>query len=78
MNIENAVAIVKKQGLIPIKAYEANKYFVFFVVNRSGSAIGNNSAFVLEKSTGIGKWVPQSVFPLDDAGKMKEHSFKRE
>lgn len=73
MNIENAVSIVKKQGLKPISAYESNRYFVFFVTDRNGNAIGNGSAFVVDKRTNSGKWIPKNAFPLDDDGEMKEY-----
>lgn len=68
MTLKEAIVIVKEEGLKPIHAYESERYFVFFVVSNSGEAIGNNCSYVVDKTEGSGRWVPQSAFPLPDAG----------
>lgn len=67
MKRSEGIAIAEKEAK-PIHGYETDKYFVFTMANPKGELIGNNSAFVVNKRTSEGKWIPQSSFPLTDAG----------
>lgn len=70
MKLTEAIELAKEaeSQAKPIHGYETDKYFVFIMADLSGQILGNNASFVVNKHSREAKWIPQSAFPLTDAG----------